>query len=388
MPAPDQKDFVGRGGYPGNLIAWQLGEGIFPLVRSEAGSFAGGLIACLLGAAWGFFIGRTVLNVYRESFDLHVLLWLGLVGFPGLLFALYGIGQLIYRKETLIEREKVTVKSMGLRGRREWSEPIPSYRGVLSQRRFSGGGGDRMDKTVYIVKLAHPDGDKEIELFRTETCFSSPPESWEKSAREYAELFSLPLIDETPEGEVATDPKELDFSLVERIRRGTLKARPLDPALSRPGRMVRLEKDGDAFIIKLRAGWTLWVQALGAVVLIGVMFFLLISRAVELLPLLIFLLVVLGLALFGLVTYVNRFRYPEEIAVDADSVWHRRFQKTGDWSTRRIELGEIRKVTVEDDLVISGFREEIRCGGWLSRKQKILVKDLILSLLVEVTRKA
>jgi hypothetical protein len=381
---------------PENEIAWKPLEGFLPMNLVERGSYAIGAVVGIAGIAWLYLIVGVIAGGLKQRSTVAEILFLSFIGLPGVFCLLYGMGQFVSRREIMIERERVSMVSAGLRGRRDWSEPISAYKGVIRQHRYSSGPGNRSRRTVYTIALSHEDKDKEIVLFRVSSRLPFPPEKWEKDWRHYAKLFELPLIEETAEGIVSARLGGIDAPLIEKIRRDTQGIMKPDQAMANLGRMVRVEREDDAWVLTFQQAWTFRKTALGLIVMVLALAAVFYFRVLSAKQVMYFSLIIPLIAVFAALSFRSKLAHPEQVAVDKEAIWYRYWQKPRGWITQRIGLNTITEVSVKSapgdtrgrvDLVIAGGRNEVRFGYWLPGKTKLKVKELLRSLIAEAHTK-
>ncbi len=358
--------------------------------HETTGSRAGGIAASLLGLGWVCLMGKAMVMVWREGPVVSDLVYVGFVASPGILCLVYGIGQLLSLHEIFIERGQVTVKTRGLLGCRRWGEPIAAYKGVLKESQYYAETKRSASRVVYKVKLAHNAWAKEIVLYQASSTVFLTPESWERSWRQYGELFNLPLLEEIAEGVALSQPHDRDIPVQERIRQGTVQFRRVEPVAAKLGRMVRVRQEDDAWVFTFQQGWTIW-KSVVLLVLTAFLAALSFSGLLEHQHLVYFVLpTAIAMLLVGLCLR-RRLSHPEQIAIDRRALLYRYWQRQGGWRTDVVPISTIRAVSVRpdpsrpqvDDLVIEMDGREIRLGSWLPRKSKIRTKDLLLSLIAD-----
>jgi hypothetical protein len=381
---------------PENEIAWKPLEGSLPMSMVERGSYAIGAVVGIAGIVWLYIIVGIMARGLQQGSTVVEVLFLSFIGLPGVFCLLYGIGQFVSRREIMIERERVSMVSAGLRGRRGWSEPISAYKGVIRQHRYSSGPGNRSRRTVYTVALSHEDRDKEIILLRVPSRLPFPPEKWEKDWRHYAALFELPLIEETAEGIVSACLGDIDAPLIEKIRRDTQGIMKPEQAMANLGRMVRVEREDDAWVLTFQEGWIFRKTAMGLAVMVLALAAVFYFRVLSPRQVMYFSLIIPLIVVCAALSFRNKLAHPEQVAVDKEAIWYRYWEKPRGWITQRIGLDTITEISVKPapgdtrgrvDLVVAGGRNEVRFGYWLPGKTKLKVKELLRSLIAEAHTK-
>jgi hypothetical protein len=337
-------------------------------------------------------MGKAMVMVWCEGPVVLDLVYVGFVAIPGVLCLLYGIGQLVSLHEIFIEPGQVTVKTRSLLGCRHWREPITAYHGVLKESQYYAETGRSASRMVYKVKLAHHTWAKEIVLYQASSTVFLIPETWERSWRQYGELFNLPLLEEVAKGVALSQPHDRDIPPVqERIRQGTVQFRRVEPVAANLGRMVRVRREDDAWVFTFQQGWTSWKSAVVLLVLTAFFAALSFSGLLQQRQLVYFVLPAATAMLLVGLCLRRRLSHPEQIAIDRRALLYRYWQRQGGWRTDVVPISTIRGVSVRpdpsrpqvDDLVIEMDGREIRLGWWLPHKSKTKTKDLLLSLIAD-----
>lgn len=196
-PAPVMTDLSGA--EAANTIVWKPAAAALPMRRVTRGSRVGGSVAVALGGLWCAGMGASIADALAGDALPGKLALLALFASPGVFTLLFGLGQFLYRHETVIDRTAVTVTTTGLRGRRQWREPVASYRGVLrrvhldmpddAQARI----GSRYE---FTLTLAHAERRHEILLYEASSRLPAPPAALVRQWQQYSELLGLPKLDD------------------------------------------------------------------------------------------------------------------------------------------------------------------------------------------------
>jgi hypothetical protein len=166
-------------------------------------------------------------------------------GFFGLLNLVYGAVQSGFEKSLRVTDSHVVVATRSrLRGRREWQEPLASYRGVRLREhhlRRQTVGNVESTKTWHVVELAHDDERRTVPLHVRED--GAPPRDVQEA---FARRFGLPALAPDRGGERARPVEALDRPLAARA------APAPDPGPPPSG--VRLTRNGDEIRIEVGLG--------------------------------------------------------------------------------------------------------------------------------------
>ena len=125
-PTPEMYQGIeGTGTSPENEITWQPAEGLLPMKYVSRGeSRVAAVVAGLIGITWSLIIANAILASLKGDALVAEIMFLLLVGIPGILCILYSISQFVSMHEIAIYPDRVTVMKTSLKGRRQWSEPV------------------------------------------------------------------------------------------------------------------------------------------------------------------------------------------------------------------------------------------------------------------------
>lgn len=393
MPITD-KTITGRSGPTANRVPWKPVEANLPMRRRVAGNPIGGLIALVIGLPWLHYSGTYLLGMWRSSgFEVGQLL-LELLVLGGLFVTLFGLSQLVYSEQYEIDDTAVTWKRTGLSGRRSWREPLDAYNGVLKdmQRHFkseadASGYPNRMS---YLLYLDHDDGARRVLLYESTNTLEYPSPDWDRLWRRYGELFRLPLLEKTSQGMTATATDDLDRLLVDRLAEGSVRIPAFDPAAPALRAGLALHRQDDLRIVTIRP---VTLLRSGAVFLLiaGLLF----SLALYLgwFP---DRMTALGLgsiiaagAILYLLSMRKKFRHPDQVAVDANTLWYRRWDHgKGEWHTQSIPLRAIRRIVLArttnrnelEQVVVESDKLTLEFGTRLPAASRWQLRDLLIYL--------
>jgi len=360
--------------------------------RRIPGNRVTGLIALVIGLPWLHYSGRYLFGIWGSAGldagqSLLVLLVLG-----GLFVTLFGFSQLVYSEQYEIDDSSVTWKRSGLSGRRSWREPLSAYNGVLKdmERHFkseadASGYQSRMD---YLLYLDHDDGARRVLLYESTNTMESPSPDWDKLWRRYGELFGLPLLEKTSEGVTATD--DLDRPLVDRLADGSARTPAFDLAAPALRAGLALHKEDDLRVVTIKPVTLLRSGAaflLIACLLFGLALYLgwFPDRVAAAVP---GLLIAAGTILYAL-SMRRKFRHPDQVAVDADSLWYRSWNHAeGEWHTESVPLRDIRRIALVrttgrnelEQMVVESDKQNLAFGARLPAASRRQLRDLLIYL--------
>ena len=387
---------VGRESSPSNKISWTPSDGSLPMKHSQSGNRMAGTIALIIGSGWVYLFWNNIYEslVARQIFpDFLMMLFIAL---PGIFVILYGLSQYVYFEETTISRNDVFWRRRGLSGSRQWKEPISNYKGVLKEHIYQHGGAgqSRSGYTVYLIRLVHEHSGKDVLLYMSESSVSVTPSDWDRKWRQYAELFQLPVLEKVENGVSSSDVSDLDKPLIDKIRSGKLKVEHVNPLETKLGLMAKLERDDDLWIVTCYPVWNIW-RSLAGLIIISLA--LSIIHAYKLISpqlfryFLLFIPVCMIAIGFSMRKHITR---PEQLALDKKSIYYRYRNKRNEWVTDDMPLRSIFSISVKSnpmhfrsagDLVIEGKNRDIRFGWWLPRKTKLRLKNLLLSIIADIS---
>ncbi len=164
----------------------------------------------------------------------------------------------------------VTYRRFSLFKHTRWTEPLTNYRGVLRSSVVRRSGSRRQGNTSYhtdyLLTLSHMLESKNIVLFD-----SRSPRGQRATWEWWARLLNKPAIDLTDHGEMTRDVNDLDVSVRELVKRGTLPV-SFDRSQS-PPKGVHMKDTGDALILTTpKTRWPLIVSLMAVVVPLSIMY--------------------------------------------------------------------------------------------------------------------
>ncbi len=235
---------------------WELDLSTPPVERVQTGSRVLGLFLIVFALLWG---GIPAMGLVSEAqaggFGAESLLFLI---FPtiGVGVLIFGIHNLMWRRRIAFDGSTFAVAERGLKGTRQWSEPVSAYHGVLRHTRRVRT--KNRSYTLYLIDLVHPDDDRKINLY-TSTKEDRFREKWEQFARD----LGLPALEEGEAGMVRREAGDLDKSLGDLIAEGKVA---IDrEALSRPATGLAVGYEGDVAVLTRTGPASPWWGSLIAV---------------------------------------------------------------------------------------------------------------------------
>ncbi|MCC7414231.1 MAG: hypothetical protein IT495_21625 [Gammaproteobacteria bacterium] len=364
--------------------------------RVTAGNRLGGALALVVGVPWLFHAADFLLaSIDRTGFAGGQLLLVLLVA-GGLVVTLFGLSQLTYREETVIDAATVRWSRRGLSGSKTWREPLQRYRGVLKQSR-SWSGHDRpgASATEYTLVLHHDEPSKCVRLYEAENISPSPPAQWTRLWTHYAGLFKLPLLAGEGADMTARPVEALARPLLELLAAGEVQAPGID--LDRPRLLpgLSLQRDGLRWVITLapaaRIRKLAWLLVTAVAMLgLGAVFDLLPRSGPALLIVLALAGVLLGGTVLGGAAIVRKLRCPDQIIFDAQSLCCRSWDRRRGWDTHGIPVADIVSITLGAEpadpdqralVLVAGKHADLSVGAALTLRARRQLRDLLLSLM-------
>jgi len=235
---------------------WEMDLSSPPVERVQTGSRILGAFLIAFALFWG---GGPVLGLVSElragRFGLESLLFLV---FPvvGVGLLLFGAHILIWRRRIAFDGNAFTVAESGLKGTKQWREPLSAFRGVLRHTRQVRT--KNRNYTLYMIDLVHPNSDRRINLY-TSTQEAGFRTKWEDFARRLA----LPALEEGTGGMMRRDAEDLDKSVGELIEEGKIEVDY--ETLSRPAQGLAVSFEGDVAVLTRTGPANPWWGSLIAV---------------------------------------------------------------------------------------------------------------------------
>jgi hypothetical protein len=395
-------EITGRSGPTPNLIAWKPLEGQLPMKHAVTGHRLGGVIALAVGVPWLLYSVQFLIEEHRRmGLDWGLLLLSPLV-LGGLAVTLFGLSQFVYREETVIDAETVRWTRHGLTGSKAWQEPLSRYLGVLKDYQYRSGhvppygDGSTMygSHMEYMLTLHHADSSKRVRLYESQNSMTYPPEEWNRLWTHYAKLFRLPVLEGSREGIASSMVDDLARSLLDKIAEGKVMVPVVDLNEPRLPAGLSLHREDDLWVITLKPVgdlrniaflFTIACAMLG----IGMVFYIFQHSLPPFFIALAFFLVVMAWAVHQMLSMTRKFRHPDQVAVDAKSLWYRSWDRRRGWDTRSIPIAEIVNIALHaepayyspgEQVVVEGKRGRLEFGAALTDKARKRLCDLLLFL--------
>ncbi len=365
---------------------WEMDLSTLPVERVQTGSRVFGVFIVVFALIWG---GAPILGLVSElqagRFGAETLLFLI---FPviGIGLLLFGVHSLMWRRRILFDGRSFTVAEHGLKGTRQWSEPLSAYQGVLRHSRHVRT--KNRSYTLYMIDLVHPDGERRINLY-TGTSDRGLRDKWE----DFARRLGLPALEAGEGGMVRRDAEDLDKSVGELIAEGKVD---IDrEALSRPAEDLAVSQEGDVTVLTRTGPANPWWGSLIAV-LFPLIFVAVAVFAPDMPIYARYLFGGLGalfevLFLAGVVTdLLSR----QRLRVGPAGVWVNRAYSRSESKGKRIEWDRIETVTIarksdasRPALAVASDDQTLTFGGGLPRRSLEFAMNTVLAKIAETGRR-
>ncbi len=365
---------------------WELDLSTPPVERIQRGSRVFGVFLVVFALLWG---GIPVMGLVSEvqagRFGVESLLFLI---FPtiGVGVLLFGIHSLMWRRRIAFDGSAFTVAEHGLKGTRQWSEPVSAYHGVLRHTRRVRT--KNRSYTVYLIDLVHPDEDRKINLY-TSTKEGGFREKWEQFARD----VGLPALEEGEAGIVRREAEDLDKSVGDLIGEGKVA---IDrEVLSRPPTGLAVGYEGDVVVLTRTGPTSAWWGSVLAVlfplIFVGVAVY-----APNVPATARYLFGGIG-ALFEIVFMIGVLTdllSRQRLRIGPAGVWVNRAYRHSESKGRRIEADRIETVTIarksdasRPALAIASDHETLTFGNGLPRRALEFAMNTVLAKIAETRRR-
>jgi hypothetical protein len=364
---------------------WEMDLSTLPAERVQTGSRSMGVFLVVFALLWG---GIPLLGLISElqagRLGPETLLFLIFPVF-GLGLLLFGVHSLMWRRRIAFDGSAFTVAEHGLRGTKQWREPLSAYQGVMRHTRRVRT--KNSSYTLYMIDLVHPDGDRTINLY-TDTREGGLREKWEEAARRLA----LPALEEGEGGMVRREVGDLDKSVGELIAEGkveidydTLSQRAKGLAVSFEGDVVVLTRTGP-----VNPWWGSLIAVLFPLIFVGVAIY-----APDMPWFMRYLFGGLG-ALFEVafvIGVLTDILSRQRLRVGPAGVWVNRAYGGSETGGKQIDATGIETVTIarksggsRPALAIAGDRETVTFGRGLSRRSLEFAMHTVLAKIAETGR--
>jgi hypothetical protein len=162
---------------------------------------------------------------------------------------LSGLAVLMYEEYWTFTAHEISRRWRTLFGRKEWSEPISAYAGVLMRSVYHSGSKNSPSYTEYIVELKHSgDNKKTVQLYN-----SRSPDGFRAQQERYARLFAVSALVETEHGIEERSVEDLDKTIRDRVLEGSMDVQ-FDASKPPPGTNLSVRVEGDGLLISARRG--------------------------------------------------------------------------------------------------------------------------------------
>jgi len=172
-----------------------------------------------------------VVQISRGEFKPELLPLLLFTVIGGGLFAA-GLWMVTRVRTTVFDGTAVSVDSVSIFGRKQWTEPLQRFKGILSRSEYHSGGKNSASYTLYIVELFHDDRKKRINLYE-----SRRDEGLRGIQEDYCRKLNMPALEGEGTQMVVRAVEDLDKSVRELAREGKLEV-AFNPSATPPADFV------------------------------------------------------------------------------------------------------------------------------------------------------
>ncbi len=236
------------------VTRWEPNNSL-PMGREEKGSKLMGLVGLIIVIGSQLLLLRVILNTERpidtDSIRQSALMFT--VAFPSI--GLLMINRFFNKKETIISHNEVRYIDKSLLWKKEWSEPLSSYKGVLKENDISNGGGFfRKDgaHAPWKITLKHKtDSSRNIELYSHSRPTGVEPENSDETWKKFARLLNLPLLEKTAIGEKSIELKSRDIPPKNSVRKDSEKTDESEMRY-KIGKSYKIQKKHDGYLVNIK----------------------------------------------------------------------------------------------------------------------------------------
>jgi hypothetical protein len=181
-----------------------------------------------------------------------------------LLAVLLALRSLTQRTCWTFHRDHVEFERVWLLHRKEWTEPLTAYRGVLARRRW-----EQIEMPpLHVFTLVHTHSRRRSIVLEKAWLTSGLREALAR----YARLFGKPALIETESGLEERTPDDLESSLRKRVLAGKVST-SFEPTSVPSDRRLTMTVDGDTLLLRIRRGvGTMGIVIPAALLAIGAAF--------------------------------------------------------------------------------------------------------------------
>ncbi|MGM0568932.1 MAG: hypothetical protein ACQESB_06945 [Elusimicrobiota bacterium] len=231
-------------------IKWEPNEHSLPMSREEKGSKVAGLFGFVFILGSSFLLYSLISNIeviHITISNVIYLLFIALIAFFGVLM----FNMFFYRKNTKISSKEVYCIEKSLFGKKNWTEPLSSYQGVLKEHNVFRGQNKR-DHITWKINLKHKaDSSRNIELYSLSDYTKRKPEDYDETWKHFAGLLKLPLLEKTSEGIKSIELQHKDMSLKNKVRNGLGKIDESE-IQAKPGKSFKIQKKHEGYLVSVK----------------------------------------------------------------------------------------------------------------------------------------
>jgi hypothetical protein len=209
-----------------------------PATKVHKGSKALGIILMAFASLWGGIPTVALIASIASGEMKPEMLFILIFTVAGTGLFLFGLSQFFRKKTTTIATDDVRVESHSLFGRKQWTERLSRYEGVLSRSEYHSGGKNSPSYTLYIVELHHTDPKKIIRLYA-----SRSDDGFRRIWEDYCRKLDMNAVEKDGDELIRRNVEDLDKSVKELVSEGKLDIE-FDPSKPPPkGLRLQVKED-------------------------------------------------------------------------------------------------------------------------------------------------
>jgi len=231
-------------------LRWEPNSHSLPMGREEKGSKLMGFVGILFILGSLLFLYILISNIQALDEPIFTVIFLIFIALLGL-FGLLMFNMFFYRKNTKISSKEVYCIEKSLFGKKNWTEPLSSYQGVLKEHNVFRGQNKR-DHITWKINLKHKaDSSRNIELYSLSEYRGEKPSDYDETWKHFGGMLKLPLLEKTEEGIKSIELKHKDLSLKNKVREGLEKTDETE-IQDKAGKTFNIQKQHDGYLVSVK----------------------------------------------------------------------------------------------------------------------------------------
>lgn len=346
--------------------------------KNEVGSRVVGVFLMVFALFWGGMPTLILIeSIQSGEFEPEVLFTL-IFTIIGSVFLITGLWLVTRKVSTTIYADKIEQSKKSIFGRKDWSEPIANFPGIVYRSEYHSGGKNQSSYTLYIVELHHEDKKKRIKLYSSKSDHGVR-QIWEDCCRQ----LNMPALQEDGGTMQARATEDLDKSVKELAAEGKIDV-AFDPTAPTPPGIV-LIPDQNTLRIELQASaMPIW----GALIALAIPSIFIYIGFFGPAPIFFGIVGAIFMAIFGSAVLWNIFTR-EVIGLDQEGIHLFRTSKRGDSKRKTIPGDTVESVAVGSDgnnqqktVRIQTDMQTHKVGAGLKDDALTWLRDCILAVLI------